>query len=338
MKQICHNVFKKIALYLYGSVLIFSVELKAQDFHLSQYDASPIFLNPSMTGMFDGKFRTHLHYRSQWSTIATHPFTTTGLTLDLPVKKFGIGLQIMNYSAGAGSYNALNAMLSFSYDMAGKSNIHHLAMGIQGGIIQKSITGDRLIFGNQYDAANGGGFSKDIPSGETFKNANFIIPGINAGVLYYYAKSSSLLNPFIGFSAFNLNQPEETFFEKGRKLPVRYYLHGGIKVYTTAKLQLLPKVIYMTQAGSQEITASLIFHYFMKSADTFFIIGPTYRLKDAAVIEMGIKKGAYTVIASYDVNTSALKAVTYYRGGFELSLTYTMQKSKVNPIVNCPRL
>ncbi len=332
------KLFKRVMPFLYGSALLFSVTLEAQDFHLSQYDASPVFLNPSMTGMFDGKFRAHMHYRNQWSAISTHPFTTAGITLDAPIKKIGVGLQIMNFTAGAGDYTALNALLSFSYDLASKTNLHHLAVGIQGGILQKAITGDQLIFGNQYDAANGGGFNKDIASGETVKNLNFIVPVINAGALYYYGNSKALLNPFIGFSAFNLNQPEEKFFQTGIKLPLRYYIHGGIKIYATSKAQLLSKVSYMTQAKNKEITASLILHYFMKDANTFFIVGPTYRLKDAAVIELGIKKGAYTIIASYDVNTSALKNVTYYKGGFELSITYVLQKSKVNHIVNCPRL
>ena len=103
---------------LLGLVFLISSQLMtAQDFHLSQYDAPPMFLNPAMTGMFDGQFRIHAHYRTQWSAIATHPFTTAGISFDMPVKKFGIGLQVMNYRAGTGNYNVFSALLSVGYDV-----------------------------------------------------------------------------------------------------------------------------------------------------------------------------------------------------------------------------
>ncbi len=340
MKYTLQTVLKKASAHLY--VLLFflcSSLIHAQDFHLSQYDAAPLFLNPSMTGMFDGKFRAHLHYRTQWAAVSTKPFTTAGVSFDMPIKKFGVGLQIMNLRAGAGSYNALNAVLSFSYDLASKTNMHHLALGVQAGIIQKSIRPDKFFFGNQYDAVNGGGFNTDLSSGETFKSTSFVVPAINAGALYYFAKTSARLNPFIGFSLFNLTQPEERFFDsKAGKLYMRTYIHGGIKINVNEKIQLLPKLIHMQQLENRENTVSLLMFYFLKDANTYLMFGPTYRFKDAAIIEGGIKKGPYLLRLSYDVNISPLKSVSYYKGGFEISLTYTYAKPKINQALNCPRL
>jgi type IX secretion system PorP/SprF family membrane protein len=311
----------------------------AQDFHLSQYDAPPLFLNPAMTGMFDGKFRVHAHYRTQWMAVANKPYTTTGLSFDMPVKKFGIGLQVFNYRAGTGDYNAFSALLSVAYDVVfDKKKNHHLALGAQGGIVQKSVNVNKLTFGNQYTTANGGGFDTGLPTGEVFTNTNFIIHDINAGLLYYYAKDNSRLNPFVGFSAFHLTQPTETFFNSSNKLPMRYYAHGGVKVNVNEKIQLLPKFIYMQQINDQELTATLLLHYFLKTSDTYLIFGPTYRNKDAAIIEAGIKKGNYTCRVSYDINTSKLQEVSNRRGGFEISLTYVARRSKPNPLANCPRL
>jgi hypothetical protein len=82
----------------------------------------------------------------------------------------------------------------------------------------------------------------------------------------------------------------------------------------------------------------LLLHYFLKSSDTYIIFGPTYRNKDAAIIEAGLKKGKYTARISYDINTSKLKEVSNHRGGFEISLTYVARRSKPNPLANCPRL
>jgi len=339
MKQNYAACLKKISPLFYGIIfLLCPVNLRAQDFHLSQYDASPQYLNPSMAGMFDGKYRIHLHYRTQWASVSTKPFTTAGLAFDLPYKKLGVGLQVMNFRAGAGNYNELSALLSISYDLASKTNMHHLAVGMQAGMIQKSVSGDKLIFGNQYDALNGGGFNSDLASGETYRSANYVMPGVNAGAMYYYAKSTARLNPFLGLSAFNLTQPKQAFLENDVPLPLRLYLHGGIKINVNEQVQLLPKFIYMKQANNKEVVASFIVNYFLKDANTFLILGPSIRLKDAAIIEAGIKRAAYTLRISYDFNTSPLKDVTYYKGGFEISLTYQAGKPKVNPAVNCPRL
>lgn len=310
----------------------------AQDFHLSQYDAPPLFLNPALTGMFDGKFRLHGHYRTQWAAIATKPFTTTGLSFDMPVKKFGIGLQVMNYRAGAGDFNVLSALLSVGYDLVfdeGKN--HHLALGVQGGIVNKSVNINKLTFGNQYTSANGGGFDTGVPTGETFTNTSILIHDINAGFLYYYAKENVRINPFVGFSAFHLTQPSESFYDKSNKLPIRYYVHGGLKINVNEKIQLLPKGIYMQEVNATEYTATLLLHYYLKD-DTYLIFGPTYRSKDAGIIELGLKKGQYTARISYDINTSSLKTVSNYRGGFEISLTYIARRNKPNPLANCPRL
>jgi type IX secretion system PorP/SprF family membrane protein len=319
-------------------IVSFNASLPAQDFHLSQYDAPPMFLNPAMTGMFDGAWRLHGHYRTQWAAVATKPFTTAGISFDMPIKKFGIGLQVFNYRAGTGSFNTFSALLSLGYDVVfDKAKNHHLALGVQGGIKQKSVNINALSFGNQYTSANGGGFDNAVPNGEAFNNQSLLITDVNAGFLYYYAKENSRLNPFIGFSAFNLLEPTETFFGTDNKLPRRYYIHGGTKVNVNSKVQLLPKFIYMSQTNAQEITGTLLLHYYLKD-DTYLIFGPTYRNKDAAIIEAGLKKGSYTARVSYDLNTSSLKEASNYRGGFEISLTYVARRSKPNPLANCPRL
>src|SRR5688572_15263618 len=86
--------------------------IKGQDFHLTQYDAAKIYLNPALTGGFNGYYRIHANYRNQWKTISTKPFTTGALAFDMPVRKMGIGVQVMNYRAGAGLYNAFTALVS----------------------------------------------------------------------------------------------------------------------------------------------------------------------------------------------------------------------------------
>lgn len=337
-----HKKNVKSALLSVIFYLLFLQPALAQDFQLSQYDAPPLFLNPAMTGLFNGQYRLHAHYRNQWRVISSKPFTTTGISFDMPIKKFGVGVQVMNYQAGKGNYNVFNVLFSSAYDLAFDADEnHHLSFGGQIGFTQKNIDVNKLTYGNQFSSKNGGDFDITLPSGEGFSNVHFSTFNLNAGLLYYYAKNNKILNPFIGLSIFNINQPTETFYQMHNKLPSRFYLHGGTKININEKIQLLPKFIYMKQLSAEQISASLLVHYFLKTADTYLIFGSTYRNKDAAIIEAGINKGSYIVRVSYDITISSLQNVTQSRGGFELSATYIIRKAKSknsSTKLNCPRL
>jgi len=56
---------KKLLLTLLLFPGIVSVSL-AQDPNFSQFFASPLTLNPALTGKFDGNFRLAGNYRNQW--------------------------------------------------------------------------------------------------------------------------------------------------------------------------------------------------------------------------------------------------------------------------------
>ena len=54
----------KILKYIFWITLTMNVA-KAQDIHFSQYYASPLTLNPALTGKFNGHFRVSGIYRDQ---------------------------------------------------------------------------------------------------------------------------------------------------------------------------------------------------------------------------------------------------------------------------------
>jgi type IX secretion system PorP/SprF family membrane protein len=310
-----------------------------QDFHLTQYDAAALNLNPALTGRFDGQHRVHLHYRNQWSAIATRPFTTGLASYDRAFEKWSFGGQFANFQAGAGRYMVNSLLLSASYNVAlDKSSAHQLSMGIQAGGAQKSLNFNNLTFGNQYSELNGGGFDPSIANGELGGRESFFIPDVNFGMLYYFAEEQHLLNPFIGVSLFHLNRPKESFYDQDNKLPMRFVVHGGTKVNLTDRIQLLPKVMFMGEKKAEEITTTLLLHYYLPNSDAFLLFGPTYRNRDAALFEAGLKYGNFIYRVSYDINTSTLRPATNGRGGFELSVTFINKKINPNPVKTCPIL
>lgn len=313
--------------------------LNAQDFHLSQYDAAALNFNPAMTGMFKGDWRVHGHFRNQWSAVATKPFTTGLVAFDMPVNKFGVGAQIANFRAGAGNFNVFSVLLSGAYDFKlDDNNYHHISVGVQGGFFQKSVNYNLLTFHNQYSPLSGGGFDQGISSGEAFGANSIFVHDINAGFMYYYGKETARVQPFVGGSFFHLSQPDESFFSADNKLPMRWVGNVGAKVNINERIQVLVKSMYMGQTNARELTYAAHLHYYLQNSDAFLIFGPTFRNKDAAVIEGGLKYRNFIYRMSYDINTSSLRGVSNGRGGIELSLTYIKSTYDPNPIKSCPRL
>jgi type IX secretion system PorP/SprF family membrane protein len=313
--------------------------MNAQDYHLTHYDAAKIYLNPAMTGMFDGYYRIHANYRNQWNVISRNPFQTAAIAFDMPVQRFGWGAQVMNSRAGVGNFNELSVTLSGAYDLqCDKNNYHHVAFGMSVGGVQKQVDMGRLTWHNQYQPTTNT-FDQGVQSGEQsgiIENDYNLL--INAGLLYYYAKDGSRINPFIGFSASNLNQPNESFFGFTSKLPIHYIVHSGARVGISERLVLCPRVLYMMQTNARELTYGLLANIYLPNQDAYLIVGPTIRNQDAAIMELGLKMGQFTYRMSYDVNISTLQPATNNRGGVEFSVIY-VAKRKV-PVVapNCPRL
>ncbi|HTL81757.1 MAG TPA: PorP/SprF family type IX secretion system membrane protein, partial [Bacteroidia bacterium] len=270
-------MFRKIIIT--GVVFLSAHLVQAQDFHLTHYDAAKIYLNPAMTGMFDGYYRIHANYRNQWSAIPGRPFQTAAIAFDMPVNRYGVGAQILDNNAGDGNYNVLQLNLSAAYDLQlDKNNYHHLAFGMEAGVIQKSINYDKLYWGEQYTLVNDGTFDQTLPSGEGLTGVeNKYLLDINAGALYYYAKDGARINPFVGVAAFNMNQPNESFYSSTSKLPMHFILHSGARIGINEKLQLQPRFLFMKQGNDYEMVFGTMANLFLPNSDSYLIFGPSFR-------------------------------------------------------------
>jgi type IX secretion system PorP/SprF family membrane protein len=312
---------------------------RAQDFHLSLYDAAPLFLNPAMTGLVDGKMRLHAHYRNQWNAVAYKPFTTALVSFDIPKGKWGFGGQISNMRAGFGNYNVFEALASVAYAVPlTKNRFHNLSLGLQAGFKQKRIEYQILSFDNQWTSQDGGSFNTSINNNENFQGQAQFQESVNFGMLYYYAKQQSRINPFIGVSGFNLTQPKETFFGSSNKLPMRFYAHAGVRINVSELLYFTPKILVYNQVNVMQQTIAIDAGYFFKGERFYALAGFIVRPNDASIGYVGFRKDNYIAKVGYDFNQSSLTGTTKTRGAFEISLTYMGKKSKSQDVKNCPRL
>jgi type IX secretion system PorP/SprF family membrane protein len=330
---------RSVRIFIVFFVLLFKAPVFGQDFHLSIYDAAPLYLNPAMTGVVEGSWRIHGHYRTQWKAVNFKPYTTGLISFDMPYKKWGFGGQIVNYRAGIGNYNALQGVASAAYTLSvDRNQFHNISFGLQLGLTQKSVEYQLHTFDNQYTTTNGGGFDNTLNSGEAFGGQSFVVPEFNFGALYYYSKQQSRLNPFIGISAFNILTPKETFFDASNELPFRIYSHAGVRINITETFYVIPKALYMQQKNFSELTFAGDVGWYLKGPETWLIGGLIYRNKDAAVVYVGAKKINYILKIAYDINFSSLNNASTGRGGFEVSFTYMHQNAQPQHVKICPRL
>jgi type IX secretion system PorP/SprF family membrane protein len=312
-----------------------------QDFHLSQYDAAALNTNPALTGLFEAKYRLHGHYRTQWTAIAQKPFTTGVFGFDMKLKKkWSFGAQILNYHAGNGEYNAFTFSPSLAYNLPlDKLKTHRLSLGLGASVFHKTFNFNALTWGAQYEAtADGGQFNRGIVSGENITNSSVITADANFGFMYFYARRGARFNPFVGATFFHLNQPKESFLGTDNKLALRSLFHMGMRIGVNERVSIIPKVYYQLQDKASEFTVSAMGQFYFPKKDFYLMAGSTLRDKDAAIVDFGAKWGAWTARVSYDFNYSTLKFASSGRGATEMSLTYLIFQTKLNPQPTCPRL
>ena len=324
MKNISVNI---VSIFL----LLAPLKLSAQDFHLSQYDAAALNVNPALTGLFRGNIRVHGHYRNQCLAM---------IAVDFNNGNWGVGGQIANFRAGIGGYDQFSIMPSVAYrKKLGATKKHTVSGGLQVGFFQKTVNAASLSFASQYVETDGGGFFSSIPSGENLGGNSIINLDMNIGGMYHYADRFSRLNPFGGFTLYHFNRPKESFFGESNRLPMRLQLQFGSRISITELLSVTPKVYVQMQKKVEEVTFGFLGQYYLKNPNFFLMYGMTYRSKkDAAIIEVGAKYGNFEGRINYDINLSALTSISNGRGASEFSLTYIFNREKKYPLEKCPKI
>jgi type IX secretion system PorP/SprF family membrane protein len=318
---------------------------EAQDPNFSQFFASPITLNPALTGKFDGVYRFATNYRNQWPTIS-NAYTTATASFDMGIMKnripdydqFGIGFMGFTDRAGDGVLTNNFLGISLAYHKALDENgYHQIGAGFQGVYSNKRLNTAHLTF---LDMLTPFGFTNVTSEVFANKQVNISYFDVNAGFIYN-GSSNGYNNYYIGASMYHINRPNESFtgadyvlnprvtFQAGGKIPVGTYnyLHiaGNHSMQAKAHNSMLGGAFSLNVNNDEENPTNVY-------------LGMWYRLKDAVIPYMGLEFGEWHFGASYDVNTSSLKAASQSRGGVEISLIYI--KKPVDPNakrLNCPK-
>lgn len=337
---------------LAGAILLASPAAFAQDIHFTQFDASPLTINPAFTGGFDGTVRAAAIYRDQWRSIlgSDAAFKTISASVDAPILRdlsvddyLAAGIQLYSDKAGDGNLSNTSVLASIAYHKflgGGNSTDPNkvLTVGLQGGYSSKSVDLSKLYFSDEYINGN---FNPGTSSEYQNLNNDNRYFTINAGIAWSHSPSERF-GYTLGMGANNLNQPNDNFTKKINSevgLAMRYTAQAGFIWYTGDRLSIRPGLLYQSQATATEVTVGSEFNYIVgipedRPLTTSVFVGVWSRLQDAMMVTAGVEHKNIRFGVSYDYNNSDLKPASNGNGAFEISIRYVAP----NPIDLARRL
>lgn len=322
------------------TALVSTNEAAAQvDPHFSQYYVNPSWLNPALTGAFDGSYRVGGVYRSQWGNIAA-PFKTMGLAADFTTdKNINYGASIIHQEAGNGGYQYTTAYGNVAYTGVkfGPGDFHRVSFGFQAGLIQRRFNRSKMTFGDQWNPITG--YNPNSTSADVLNRTSASSFDIGAGVLYFDAQPGKKANVYAGFSAAHLSRPNDQFSPTGSaRLPARYIGHAGVRIAVNETLNITPNFLYLRQGTAEEKMIGAYAQFKALSAD--LLMGLNYRFNDAISPYVGFTYKNMVLGASYDINQSDLSKIARGSNSFEISLSFIGKRKAKTPEVEfiCPSL
>jgi type IX secretion system PorP/SprF family membrane protein len=315
----------------------------AQDVAYSQFHLQPVYLNPAMTGFFEGDVRFAAIFRDQWFTLGSPyggtKYITEGGSVDGRINVgqrkedyVGVGGAVVRDRAGDQGFTTSHGMFNLAYSKSfGSRTKHAIALGLGLELMAKQFRNGGAVF----------------PSG-TVENIgkSSIRIDVSAG-LRYHVVFDRRFNMYVGFAYMHITQPKENFLDiNNYKLYSKYVAHGGLEIATNEHFNLLPSVMVTVQEASVNATVGV---------NAKYIFGDAYSSKNAfsfgANVRMGGREGAdafipdvrldlynVTLGVAYDVNISNLSRGTNTVGAIEVAAVYIFKRKlgRVPTNTTCP--
>lgn len=308
-------------------IFILSSGVHAQDIHFSQFYASPLTLNPALTGFSAGDMRINLNYRNQNQGYI--PYTTYSGSIDLKLIPrdiapdiMAVGVVITSDDAVKGYMKNTIGAVSLAYHKSiGYYSKHFISFGAQAGTIQRSIMPNEFSFPNQW--SNNEGYVSTLPNQENLKDQETAwLFDLNLGLMWF-SQLGDETSLYAGSSIFHVNKPVEALGGYGDELPVRTVVHGGIRFPLSSEMSMTPNAIWTTQNQNKQLAAGSSFEYKIGETDHTFRLGAWYRLSENALIfSAGLQIHAIQIGVSSDFYSPVHQQARSF-GAFEIALVYT---------------
>jgi type IX secretion system PorP/SprF family membrane protein len=318
--------------YILAIIILFEiVAVKAQDPHFSQFFASPLTINPALTGNANSDLRVFTNYRQQWLGNTTS-YNTGTLSIDSRLFKeqlgdnrvLGIGGFFMTDQSLNGYFKSTYASINTSYMVAlDDDGEHSIGIGLAGIYGDRRLDFSQLSFSEQFGS---GGFNTALPTGESSLSNLKPYMSVASGVLYRYKGEESDIE--FGVSGYHYNKPKQSFLadSTGNYLPARFVSHFSMENYLSEKFSLSVNAMYQTQAKQGYFAGGAILNYgtMDEGEGKIFSTGLFFRSDDAIYPYAGLTINNFQLGLTYDVTVSKFKTSSYTPRTWELSLIYAL--------------
>ena len=306
----------------------------AQDIHFSNWEMSPLNLNPANTGMFEGDGRLIFNYRNQWKSVPV-PYSTFSFGADFNLKKplikgagEAVGIIFNHDGAGDGKYRITDFKIPINHKFSFKKDSDLVvALGAIAGITNISIDPNRLSYDQQWD---GDAYNQGIYNGENFEKQSKTFADISLGTMIQ-KKFTNKFSLNIGYAINHINQPNISFNNTAGVLLRMKHTESLFFKYKFNHISSIALQYYgnQQQAFKENLAGLVYYHLIDPRTKTIFNIGILSRLGDAFITTIGLEYQNMRFQASYDYNYSQFKRATNSKGGFEISLIYIYAKPKI---------
>ncbi|MEM7571471.1 MAG: PorP/SprF family type IX secretion system membrane protein [Bacteroidota bacterium] len=347
--------FSILALFLCSSFL------SAQDQHFTQFFASPLTLNPALTGLYQGRYRVSFIHRDQWPQALDSPYSTFSAAADFryhlnPNKRrykdaFGVGMLFYTDRVSSVNFSTNQIMLSGAFHKAlDKGSSQTLSIGFQIGIAQRNISYDELSFEDEFNGEDG--YTPGLTD-ERLPENNFAFGDSQIGLNYSYAPEGGI-GLFVGAAMHHISEPEQSFYlestvddpvQVSSKLRRRYSGYINLRLPIGEGIEFSPRALAYSQGPHLAINAGANFRFLLNQDRGAALhlggwIRPVQNEEDfsisSAIALLGIEYSDFTVGFSYDLGLDQLPANWRQRNAFEISVTY-LGHAEENEAVPCPK-
>jgi type IX secretion system PorP/SprF family membrane protein len=321
-----------------GLLLAFSILnfqfLIGQDIHFSNWQMSPLNLNPAQTGIFEGDGRLIFNYRTQWKSVQV-PYNTFSFGGDFNLNKSlikgtseALGFIFNHDVSGDGKYTITDFKVPFNHKFSfRKDSGLTIAFGILAGVSNVKMDPNRLSYDSQWD---GDAYNGNIQNGENFNLLSKVYADVALGTVVQKQFNQKWLAAF-GYGISHINQPNISFYNtKGVTLKPRHNESLQLKFSFNNISSVMLEYYGNQQQKFRENLAGLSYYYTIQpKTGTTVNIGFFNRMGDAVITTLGLQHNHMRLQGSYDYNYSAFKRATNGKGAFELSFIYIYAKPKV---------
>ena len=335
----------KVRFYATLVLLLGALGMYAQDAHFSQFYASPLTLNPALTGNFNGFYRISGIYRNQDPGLAQNnpAFSTPSIAADVSLLKdkikngaLGVGLVFLNDQQNGKTFNTNQIMASVAYNMTfGAKKRFQLGAGLQGGIAATTIDFSKLHFDDGY-TVNGQQLTYTQSTEELASKVK--MKGLfNAGIFTKYDFYQGM-RVYLGYSFNNASHYKEDYILNSStvfNIPFRHTLHGGFEFEVNDRIVLIPGIMYQNQASANETNFGLnVGIHVVRSPDPMKVatlfVGLWNRLNTqnyTLIPELGFDYKGFRAGIAYDAPLTQQRTDGQAVGGpyaqaFEITLSY----------------